>query len=124
MTRTKQELETDNQRLSEQNTMLHAALSAVMAGENQMCGRFTLDGTRVIGYVIGLSRADGGILLIKQTTDGCDDYRVCYLEREHEELRRKLGTSDYVRELYNVTGNGLILRNRAWRLLDEMPASV
>lgn len=113
MKETRQEIDNRASYLAEQSNMLHVALADVMAGEHTMVGRFTVDGTKVIAYLVGALRADGGTLLLKQVTgDQHPSYSVHNVEHEYESLRRTLGSGDYVRELYNVVGNALIVRNR------------
>lgn len=107
------DLETRAAYTSEQVNMLHIALADVIAGESQMVGRFTIDGIKVIGYLVGALRMDGGTLLLKQTAgDQSPSYSVYNLEKEYESLRRRLGNGDYIRELYNVVGKAMIVRNR------------
>jgi hypothetical protein len=122
MVQTRQALMEQAARHSDENGMLHVALAAVMAGEHKMVGRFTVDGVHTLVYLVGAMRADGGTLLVKQTCGAQrPSYSVCGLEREHMELYRRLGTSDWCREMYNVTGNAIIVRNR---MLAQEPTTV
>lgn len=123
MRKTRQELKNRAGYASEQSNMLHVALADVMAGEHMMVGRFTIDGIKCIGYLVGALRADGGTLLLKQTAgDQHPSYSVYNLEHEYASLQRRLGNSDYVRELYNVAGNAIIVRNRMQAKKDQASA--
>lgn len=98
---------------------LRECLGTVMSGDAVLVGQFTLDGTTVKVRLIGAGRAHGGIVLVGTTTGKGDRpmHTAYYLESYYADIRRSLGQSDYVRELFGLldkaTRKGYEIRNHA-----------
>jgi hypothetical protein len=77
---TKQELLEQRNKSVAEGDNLHEALSAVMAGEAELVGQFTLDGQTVKARLVNPLRAHGGLILY---TDTCGSQSPMHRVRTH-----------------------------------------
>lgn len=108
----KQSLIDDNVALRTELDRVHEALAAVMAGDDQLVGQFTLDGQTVKARLIHADRAHGGLIMFSSQCGKSDrpSHRVHYLEAQEMELRH--ASTEYACQLRCLVGKAMTMRYR------------